>query len=108
MECLYSANIATRFENLSIPNLHRGRALPRKWGTSGAKPAARRESEPVSPPNTSISPAQRSASSERGYGGATPMSAISSLLETEPEQKSARPINSTDHALAILFATSRH
>jgi hypothetical protein len=56
-------------KTLRSPTSHRGRALPRKWGTLGAKPAARRESEPVSPPTKSHLPAQRSSFSERGCGG---------------------------------------
>jgi hypothetical protein len=57
--------------------------LPRKWGKLGAKPAARRESEPVSPPTNTLVPAQRSLSSERGFGGGAPESACS-LPEAKP------------------------
>ena len=51
-------------ENRPSHSSHRGRALPRKWGKLGAKPAARRESEPpavsavelVSPPTNRARP----------------------------------------------------
>jgi hypothetical protein len=78
-------------ESHRSPTSPRGRALPRKWGKLGAKPAARREKERVSPPTNHPCPRSGPSSPSGGSGAAAPESAFS-LSETKPADELIGPL----------------
>src|ERR1019366_7596740 len=88
-----SPNTAIGSKMASFPNLQQGACLAQEVGDVGGETCGTARVRAGFAPNTSSSPAQRSFSSEWGFGGGAPESA-SPLPEAKPVHEPIGPLPS--------------